>query len=178
MQSSTPRLIYEAIQGGDVASVRRLLTSHPDVDNIFCWLHDAAASGHIRIVELLLSMGYDINHTVHPEESTPVSRAVHNGHVDMVRYLLDHEANPNIGRLLIGAINEEPGTVGLELVKLLVEHGADVNRVFPWFGDETVAFSPLGWAEANGKTAIADYLRSKGAVLAEKKEYGKSPKTT
>jgi hypothetical protein len=50
------------------------------------------------------------------------------------------------------------------MVKLLVEHGADVNRFFPWFGDANSGFTPLTFAEAHGKTEIAEYLRSKGAV--------------
>src|SRR5262249_44595973 len=55
--------------------------------------------------------------------------------------------------------------LALQFVKLLVEHGADVNRVFPWYDDWNVTFTPLSWAETNEKTMIAEYLRSKGAVV-------------
>jgi len=86
----------------------------------------------------------------------------------MARYLLSRRADPNLGRALISAINREPEELGLKFVILLVEYGADVNLVFPWFDSEKVTFTPLTWAIANGKTTIVEFLRAHGAVVPEK----------
>ena len=50
----------------------------------------------------------------------------------------------------------------LAIVKLLVEHGVDVNRVYEIYGDPNNTFTALEWA--SGRPAIEAYLRSKGAV--------------
>jgi hypothetical protein len=104
-----------------------------------------------------------------PEEGTPLINAIGAGKWEMARFLLGCGANPNLSRPFIAAINVEPEESGLKFVKLLAEHGADVNRIFPWYGDDRISFSPLSWAEASGKTKIAAFLRSKGAVMPEKK---------
>ena len=42
------------------------------------------------------------------------------------------------------------------MVKLLLELGADPNAKDPTHGS-----TPLGWAEYNGQTEVANYLREK-----------------
>lgn len=168
MADNILRRIDEAIDSGDAAGVRQLLTEHPEckdrAEGEFFWLHQAAGAGHRKVIDALLELGYDVNHTRYPEEATPLNSAIHKSHCEVVGYLLSRGADPNLGRPLISAINSHSEETGLALVQLLVEHGADVNRVFPWFGDDKVAFSPLSWAVANGKSEIASYLRSKGAI--------------
>ncbi len=165
------RPISKAIRTGDIAAVRELFRNHPEYKEYqtvltVSWLHDAAFHGQIEIVQMLLEMGADINKG---GEANPLIESIRQGNVAMADYLLAHGADPNLGRTLISAINRESEDVALQLVKLLVEHGADFDRVFPWFNDETLTFTPLTWAIANGKTTIADYLRSKGAAEPERK---------
>jgi hypothetical protein len=166
-------VILSGLSDNDVAGVRRLLTKHPEykdgIDEDDSWLTDAAGEGQIEMVKMLLDLGADVNRATWKGSRTALSGAIHNGHLDMARLLLSRGADPNLGRPLIGGINVEPEELALEFVKLLVEHGADVNRVFPWFGDWDVTFTPLEWAETNEKKAIAAYLRSKGAVPREPK---------
>jgi hypothetical protein len=70
--------------------------------------------------------------------------------------------------LICAAIsNCDSEDLGLEFVRVLVEHGVDINRAHPWFGDKELVFTPLSWALENGKTMIADYLRSHGGRVRE-----------
>jgi uncharacterized protein len=165
------RKVYEGIQSGGVRFVREMLTLHPefgDANGDFStWLHQAAGTGNIEMVEMLIGLGYDVNH--YKQAGTPLARAIGDCQLEMARYLITRGADPNLDRTLISAINLESEELGLEFVKLLVERGTDINRVFPWFGNQDLTFTPLEWAIANGKTRIADYLRSKRAVEREPK---------
>jgi hypothetical protein len=173
------RELYSFIFSGDVTSVRGLLNEHPEElafgepYMVHSWLHLASKLGRLEIVKTLVELGIDVNKTnPRPEDASPgyfvetaLGSAVTAGHVSVARYLLSRHADPTIGRTLIAAINQEDRVVALELVRILVEHGADVNCLFRWYDDDRMpAFTPLTWAEANGKTEIAEYLRSKGAV--------------
>jgi len=65
---------------------------------------------------------------------------------------------------LISAINRDDETTALEMVKLLVQHGADANRKFRWYDDEKMpAFSAIEWAIEKDRPEIASYLRSQPA---------------
>ncbi|HVA50041.1 MAG TPA: suppressor of fused domain protein [Pirellulales bacterium] len=158
--------INDAASEGNLQELKRVLAEHPrylavDRDHM---LSSAAWNDHIDVVEFLLASGGEINTLYH--RSTPLERAVGNASREMVEYLLLHAADPNIGRPIIGAINREPDESALEIVRLLVEHGADVNREYRLYDTDTT-FTALEWAA--GKSQIAEYLRSKGAVEQKKK---------
>lgn len=182
--SKTPiQSIYASVTSGDVALTKRLLHQHPEClkqgISLGTWLDLAARVGRLGIAGLLLELGLDVNSCKMPEEGTPLISAIHGAQLNMARYLLSRGANPNVGRTLIAAINVEPDELALEFVKLLVEHGADINRSFPWFGDDKLSFTPLSWAEMKEKKAIVAYLRSTTGAPAQAKKPEKktTPKT-
>ncbi|TMD55407.1 MAG: ankyrin repeat domain-containing protein [Chloroflexi bacterium] len=55
-------------------------------------LYFAAIGGHVEIAELLFSAGASVNE--HCESAAPIHGAVMGGHPEMVRWLLDHGADP------------------------------------------------------------------------------------
>jgi hypothetical protein len=171
------RSIFRAIQSGDANLVRELLNEQPDYkgyeEYIISWLHDAVEHGTLEVVKALVDLGMDINKIDQPAERSPLIEAIRKERLDVAKFLLSRGADPDLGRPLIAAINRKESGLALEFVKLLVEQGADLNRFFPWYGEEKVGFSPLGWAVANEKTEIVDYLRSKGAVLSDRELGGK-----
>jgi hypothetical protein len=169
--------LYSAVWSGDVELVKTILSQYPELKiedgSDDTWLDEAARAGQIKVAKALLDLGFNVNSCRMPEEGTPLNHAIHGKHLDMAQFLLSRGADPKIGRTLIAAINIESEELGLEFVKVLVEHGAEVNRVFPWFGDDKVTFTPYTWALQNEKKEIADYLRFKGAVAP-----GENPRKT
>ena len=93
------------------------------------YLHKAASKGHIKICQLLISLGAKID-LEDTEGNTPLLNAVKNigpnsGHFDIVKMLLEKGASPNI------ANNEKNVPLhyakSKELAELLLEKGAITN---------------------------------------------------
>ena len=131
-------------------------------------LHEVASLGRVKAVVQLLDAGADANSRGgHRSNYSPLACAWACDEspdvVEIVRLLLAHGADPDADRAIISAINHRSDeATRLALVKLLVEAGADVNRVYDVYGDPNNTFTALEWAE--GTKSVADYLRSKGAA--------------
>lgn len=153
----TPREIYEhlcrrgaycdictAAWFGDLNRVRELCDQDPSLANrasdvvtyYACSgtpLRNAAAAGHMEIVQLLLERGADPNL---PEEGiAPRGHALHSavvrGHIEIVKLLLAHGAHPNVeiessADTLSAALASAgySGQTNSEMVELLCSHGA------------------------------------------------------
>lgn len=110
-------------------------------------LHFAARQGAMASVEALIKGGANVNQRGAGDRTTPVVVAAINGHFDLVSYLLDNGADPNLpseGGVtpLYGVINVQwqprsfypqpraylqQKTGYLELMKKLLDKGADPN---------------------------------------------------
>jgi hypothetical protein len=171
--------MWAAVADGDVEAVRQLLSEHPELLKTYgghvTWLHHAAWHGHLEMAKILVGFGMDVNAPTENRPDGPLSSAISRGSIDVARFLLDSGADPNVGRLLVAAINRDSHS--FEMVNLLVERGADVNEAFPFGDDDGPIFTPLSWAIANEKHDIADYLRSKGAVLADDEPPSRTPRS-
>jgi len=93
-----------------------------------------------------------------------IALAAQQGHVEVVRLLLDAGEDPNRynpeGNHSHSTPMHQAALAGrLDVVRLLVERGArlDIKDTL-WHG------TPLGWAEYGGRTEVAAYLRSVGAT--------------
>jgi ankyrin repeat protein len=141
-------------------------------------LHYAAREGFMHTVQALVESGADINKINPVDKSTPLVIAISNGHYDVAKYLVEHGANPNIrttdglaglyatveSRWAPVAWTPTPATSSsgitqqqtsyLELMKLLLDHGADPNAKI----NKTLWFDPPhhndSWAKAAGTTAF------------------------
>ena len=114
----------------------------------FTALHYAAREGHRSTARILVDGGTDINHPSVGDQSTPMLVAVINGNYDLARDLLERGADPNLtsddgAAPLFATLNIEwslrtwypqpsafrqQATSYLELMRLLLEAGADVNQ--------------------------------------------------
>lgn len=161
------RDIYSCVRSGNLEKLNRLFVEHPQLatypnDRGKTWLHEAARHGSVAMLRYFLDSGLDVNALEGNEQDTPLDKAIRKAHLDAARFLLEQGANPKLSRPMISAINIEDEATALEFVKLLVDFGADVNQVYPWFNSDAISFTPLEYA--GEKQEILAYLRSVGAV--------------
>jgi len=123
------------------------------------YLSTACQQGHEKIVKLLLRLGADIN-TVKFLRLTPLYISIQNEHIDVVRTLLECEADVTIGSGL-NQSNTPPigiaASKSLKLVKLLVDKRADINAT------NTKGTTPLYFAVQEQKVDIVRFLLEIGA---------------
>lgn len=165
--------------GQSGAEIARYLLGHGEhvdaIDRVgLTALHAAAANGDVKVIDVLLDGGADINErkrrairydgTLDPGDSlagwAPIHFAAQTADLATVAHLLDRGANINA--------RAEDGTTPLllavlarkeELTRTLVERGADVS-LSGRFG-----VTPIVAAYENGDRQTEALLRSKGAVL-------------
>jgi len=140
----------------------------------------AARDGNADAVRALVEAGANVNNPGAGEKMSPLVMAIVNGHFDIASYLLEHNADPNMANIegltpLYATIDmqwapyawrpqpiaSQEHTSYLELMKLLLDHGANPNARLTrkvWFrslpGDNT-------WVDPAGATA---FWRSAQAV--------------
>jgi ankyrin repeat protein len=148
----------QAAQRGDVPGVTRpfnyneLIGKHGGLSA----LHFAARQGAMATAEALLAAGADVNQRCAGDKTTPLIIAAINGHFDLVSFLLDKGADPNLvseaGMFPLYAVLNtqwqprsfypqpraylQQKTDYLTLLKKLLDKGADPNaRIYrkPWF---------------------------------------------
>lgn len=169
----------DAVDNGDADQARQLLTRHPCLlhhdHGVGTWLHAAAHDGSVPMVRMLVEMGCKVNAVADNSSArVPLENAILADSVPVTRFLLEHGADPNYGRMVIGAIVGQKEN-SLELVKLLEEYGADLHKVFV---NEQInqPMNALSAALDWDKTDVADYLRSRGAVSPDREPEGVSPR--
>ena len=156
-----------ATVAGETAAVRQLLAAGADVDlqddqldNPFLY---AGAEGLLGILRLANEAGADPTIT-NRFGGTALIPASERGHVEVVRYLLnetdvdvDHVNRLGWTALLEAIVLGDGGPAHQEVVDLLIENGADVDRA------DNNGVRPLTHARERGQTAIARALEAAGA---------------
>ncbi len=148
-------------------AVRQLLEAEADVDiqdyqldNPFLY---AGAEGLLDIVRLMNEAGADPAIT-NRYGGTALIPASERGHVEVVRYLLeqtdvdiDHVNRLGWTALLESIVLANGDAAHQEIVRLLIEHGADLDIA------DKDGVRPLAHAQARGQTEIAAALEAAGA---------------
>jgi ankyrin repeat protein len=122
----------------------------------------AAAEGRVEILKMALAAGADLKDT-NRYRGTGLIPASHHGHVEAVKILLatpidkDHINNLGWTALLEAIILGDGGTVHLEIVRLLVAAGANVNVA------DRDGITPLAHARKSGYSEMARILAAAGA---------------
>lgn len=164
-QGRTP--VMAATHGNHVAVVDALLKAGADVnlrdnrlDNPFLY---AGAAGLLDILKLAHAAGADPTIT-NRFGGTALIPAAERGHVEVARYLLtetavdiNHINNLGWTALLEAIILADGGPRHQEIVRLLIDHGADVNIV------DKEGVTPLRHARSRGYREIQALLEAAGA---------------
>ncbi|KAL8799699.1 MAG: hypothetical protein Q9182_005708 [Xanthomendoza sp. 2 TL-2023] len=119
----------------------------------------AAREGHMAACQLLLSRGADVNGTRY---YSPLIAALNAGHMTVVQLLLSYGANadtPDVGERHDYALHTAVLRKHEEIVRLLIEAGADVNA-FSKDGN-----TALNYACRYGSRSIAQLLLDGGADI-------------
>jgi len=160
--ASNAAAVADAARADDLATVRKLIKEHADVNATandgsaaLLW---AAYHANAEMTKALLAAGATVDAANH-YGVTPLLQASRNGGVEVIRALLDAGAEPTRWH----AEGETPlmaasRTGRVDAVQLLLSHGSFVNAVDP-FQEE----SALMWASAEGHLEVVKALLAAGA---------------
>ncbi len=160
--------LLQALYTGDKARADELLAADPPL-NVF----EAAATGKTDRLRDLLSEDSSLANAFDDDGFHPLGLACFFGHVDAARLLLERGADVNAlsrnERIQTAAIhaaaasNEEgtDETTRYELVKLVLEHGADPNLRQ---GGGDTGFRAIDAARQNGDERVEQLLIGHGAA--------------
>jgi ankyrin repeat protein len=154
--------LHDAIQKGDVAKIKTLISNNKELINMKSEkgetpLHLAVQNGSQEIVDFLLSQGVDIN-AKDSEGNTPLITALTLKKTDTAKFLLSKGADVKIKNA-----QNQPAVIlalmnGLnELVVPILDNGQDVNERFE--GNLTI----LLMATLSGNKEVIELLVNRGA---------------
>jgi ankyrin repeat protein len=158
----------------------------------------AAREGHMETVRALVEGGANVNQVSDGEKMSPLVEAIINGHLDLAKYLLDHGADPKLATeagltALYATIDvqwvpktwfpqpsvDQEKVSYLDLMKSLIEKGADVNAQIGekvWFRSFTNDYT---WIDTAGSTAFWRAAQSSDVpAMKLLVEHGADPKLT
>jgi ankyrin repeat protein len=158
----------------------------------------ACREGHMETVQALVESNakVDVNQVSGGDKFSPMVTAITNGHLTLAKYLLDHGADPNpatvTGLTALYAVidvqwapkawfpqpsTDQEKTGYLELMKALIERGANVNAQVGeklWFRSFTNDYT---WVDPAGATAFWRAAQSSDvAAMRLLVEHGADPK--
>lgn len=112
-------------------------------DSVLSPLALAVEQNMLEAVVLLIKAGAPVNEEL--GHSTPLLRAVKSGHVAIAAILLEHGAQPNVHLShVFPPLHETTANLpDIDMMRLLLKHGADANDVFPGVTPLHLAISKL-----------------------------------
>jgi uncharacterized protein len=135
-------------------------------------LFEASATGNLGRVRQLLDDAPAKMNSFAPDGFYPLGLAAFFGHRDVVEFLLEHGADVHLvarNPQRVTALHAAASRRDLEIVRMLLKHGADPNAL------QHKEFAPLHAAAANGDENIARLLLTHGARVDARTDDGKTP---
>ncbi len=154
--------LASSVKAQDLGAVRRLLSNGSDPDSLDSQgapvMLRAAFDGNLDIVEALVCAGALVDCVELSNRLTPLGVAASKGHLDIVKHLIGHGANPNPSDRHAIPLNQAAIFGHLPTVEYLINAGADVNGV------DAYGLCPLTGASEYGYVAVVRLLLDKGAL--------------
>jgi len=165
--------VLVAAYGGREDLARSLAARRSDLD-----IFEAAAVGMLDRISSLLRGEAGLVHAFSTDGFTPLHLSAYFGHPSTARVLLDHgadfeaESRNGLGlRPLHSAAAHRQMGVSLEIVRLLLDRGADPNR------SQKGGYTPLHQAAARAHLKMIELLLDRSADVNARTDDGRTPLT-
>jgi len=133
---------------------------------------EAASTGDLGTVKQQLKKDPGLINSFSPDGFTALGLASFFGNADIVTFLLENNADPNIAStnsFHVAPIHSACAISNFEIVEILIKNGADINA------QQMSGVTPLHSAAHNGQTKIVKLLIENGARINTKTTDGKTP---
>ncbi len=164
-------LWFASLYGLERTVSHLLASQRHSVDRKTTWgdtaLHRAAGCGHVRILELLLNHGADVN-----AKDRAGNTSLHMASFNWSNWVASDWFN-SMGQetWCWTEIKLETSDMSLDVTRLLLDHGADVNAV------DIRGETPLYNAIKNGQKSVTQLLLARGADVILENQSGHTPLT-
>ena len=143
-QDGSLKKVVEFVASLDMKTLDEKLASRKGVRG-YTPLHEAAASGHAKVLDFLLRRAGDVNCRAY-RGYTPLHLAVSSGHVECVRVLLNNKADISI----VGKIPKQTAELSSKnsIVRLLQSEGNIIWLLglwWWWWGEGNLLGTPTKW---------------------------------
>jgi ankyrin repeat protein len=176
--SAEPGLLAFTAPNGSSVMLLAVYFGHPEVAEVFVRhgakpnVFEASALGDLETVRNLVGGNRGLVNAFAADGFYPLGLAAYFGHPAIVEFLLKNGADVKLAARnaqKVTALHAGASRGGAEIVKLLLEAGADPNV------KQERGFVPLHSAAANGSAAVVELLLKHGAHPDAKAEDGKTP---
>ncbi|QKX55638.1 uncharacterized protein TRUGW13939_02735 [Talaromyces rugulosus] len=168
----TPLSLAAELGRGSLINLFLKLGLDPDVADEYGWnpLFYAANCGHMEAVKLLLDAQADVEKKDRYNGMTALSWAAWEGHLPIVRFLLDKGVRPDPTTPQEELLHWAAKYRFTSLIKILLEEGADINK-----RDSQSGWTPLSHAVMHQHNELAALLVERGANLEYRDKFSRTP---
>ena len=159
--------MYGAVDAGDIQTAKRMIAKGVNLDQPLkstgtCAMHVASGKDQNEMARFLVENGADPN-VRGPYGYTPLHVAASTNHPTIADTLLALGANVDAeDENGMTPLHVAAQTNNAKVAEVLIAHGADLNHKM-----NQTDWMPLDWAEMKGSSAVAEILRTHGAMQTE-----------